>query len=218
LAPVNRPEPESERQALLRDLEQIRGLSCRVRLTSFHATMHCAAGRLDRGLDTGCSSALRAIDAMKMALAVLVVLLFANCAIAQPPQRQALTVQITAEPIATAGILVSLAFRNPNAIPMRLWMGFTPQDANPRGDWFRISADGHPVPYIGPLAKRRAPAAEEFQVLLPGAVRTATMNLMGLYDLPRGRPLTIRFEAYNPSIDDQPLSLLVSNEVHVTLP
>jgi peptidyl-Lys metalloendopeptidase len=97
-------------------------------------------------------------------------------------------------------------------------MGFTPPDGNPRGDWFRISEDGRPVPYIGPLAKRRAPAAEEFQVLSPGDVRTATMNLIGLYDLPRGRQLTIRFEAYNPSVDDQALSLLVSNEVHVTLP
>jgi hypothetical protein len=154
---------------------------------------------------------------MKIAVTFLVVLLFANGALAQP-QRQPLTVQIAAEPIEPAGIRVALTFRNPNAVPMRLWTGFTPQDGNPRGDWFRISADGRPVAYIGPLAKRRAPAAEEFQVLPPGNVRTATMNLVGLYDLPRRRPLTIRFEAYDPSIGDQPLSLLVSNEVRVTLP
>jgi len=101
---------------------------------------------------------------------------------------------------------------------MRLWTGFTPQDGNPRGDWFRIGADGHPVAYIGPLAKRRAPAAEEFQILPPGDIRTATMNLTGLYDLPRRRPVTIRFEAYDPSIEDQRLSLLVSNEVGVAMP
>jgi hypothetical protein len=180
--------------------------------------MHCATARLDYGLDRGRPGAARAIDAMKGALASLFVLLFANDAIAQPPPRQALTVQITAAPIEPAGIRISLSFRNPNARPMRLWMGFTPPDGNPGGDWFRISADGRPVLYIGPLAKRRAPAAEEFQVLSPGDVRTATMNLIGLYDLPRGRQLTIRFEAYNPSVDDQALSLLVSNETHVTLP
>lgn len=151
-------------------------------------------------------------------LVVLVVLLFATCAAAQPPARQALTVQIAAEPIEPAGIRVSLTFRNPNAVPMRLWTGFTPQDGNPRGDWFRIGADGHPVAYIGPLAKRRAPAAEEFQILPPGDIRTATMNLTGLYDLPRRRPVTIRFEAYDPSIEDQRLSLLVSNEVGVAMP
>jgi hypothetical protein len=116
---------------------------------------------------------------MKIALTFLVALLLANGAIAQP-LRQALTVQIAAEPIEPAGIRVSLAFRNPNDVPMRLWTGFTPQDGNPRGDWFRISADGRAVPYIGPLAKRRAPAAEEFQVLPPGNARTATMNLVGL--------------------------------------
>ena len=155
---------------------------------------------------------------MKMALTFLIVLLFANGAIAQPPPRQALTVQIAAVPIEPAGLRVSLTFRNPNAIPMRLWAGFTPQDGNPRGDWFRISADGRPVAYIGPLAKRRAPSAEEFQVLRPGEVRTAFMNLVGLYDLPRRRPLTIRFEAYDPSVTDQAGSRLVSNEVRVTLP
>jgi peptidyl-Lys metalloendopeptidase len=151
-------------------------------------------------------------------LSVLVVLLFATCAAAQPSPRQALAVQIAAEPIEPAGIRVSLTFRNPNAIPMRLWTGFTPQDGNPSGNWFRISSDGRPVAYIGPLAKRRAPTAEEFQVLPPGDTLTAVMNLIGLYDLPRRRPVTIRFEAYDPSIEDQPLSLLVSNEVRVTLP
>jgi hypothetical protein len=155
---------------------------------------------------------------MKMALASLVVLLLAGSAIAQPPAQQALAVQIAAAPLAPAGLRVSLSFRNPNAVPMRLWMGFTPPDGNPRGDWFRMSADGHPVAYIGPLAKRRAPAAEEFQVLSPGEVRTATMNLVGLYDLPHGRRLTVRFEAYNPSVEDQALSLLISSEVQVTLP
>jgi peptidyl-Lys metalloendopeptidase len=152
------------------------------------------------------------------ALALLAALFFASCALAQPPRLQALAVHIAAEPADSAGLRVSLSFRNPNAVPMRLWMGFSPPDGNPRSDWFRISADGRQVPYIGPLAKRRAPGAEEFQVLSPGEVRTATMTLIGFYDLPRRRLLTIRFEAYDPSIGDQPLSLLVSNEVRITLP
>jgi hypothetical protein len=158
------------------------------------------------------------VDASKRTLIFLVALLFANCVLAQPPARRPLTVEIAAEPIEPAGVRVALTFRNPNAVPMRLWMGFTPQDGNPRGDWFRISAEGHPVSYIGPLAKRRAPDAGEFQVLPSGDVRTTTMTLIGLYDLPRRKPLTIRFEAYEPAIADQPLSLLVSNEVRLTLP
>ena len=159
------------------------------------------------------------IGAMKMALAFLVALLFANNgAIAQPSPLQGLTVQIAVEPIERSGLRVALSFRNPNAVAMRLWTGFIPQDGIPRGDWFRMSADGRPVPYIGPLAKRRAPDSGEFQVLSPREVRAATMTLTGLYELPRGTPLTIRFEAYNPSVEDQSLSLLVSNEVRVTLP
>jgi peptidyl-Lys metalloendopeptidase len=161
---------------------------------------------------------LRAGYSMKRALAILAILLSASTVLAQRPPQQALTVEIAAEPLDRAGIRVALSFRNPNAVPMRLWMGFTPRDGNPRGDWFRISADGQPVPYIGPLAKRRAPDAGEFQLLPPGEKRVATMNLVGLYDLPRRRQLTVRFEAYDPSIGDQPLSLLVSNEARITLP
>jgi hypothetical protein len=155
---------------------------------------------------------------MKSTLTFVVVLLFAACANAQPQARQALAVQIAAEPLEPAGLRVSLTFRNPNAVDMRLWAGFTPQDGNPRGHWFRITADGKPVSYVGPLPNRRFPDAGVFQVLKPGDVRTATMNLVGLYDLPRRKSVTIRFEAYDPSIADQALSLLVSNEVHVTLP
>jgi peptidyl-Lys metalloendopeptidase len=160
------------------------------------------------------------INATKVALAFLVALLLADGADAQaPPQPRPLGVQITAEARAPAGLRVSLTFRNPNTVAMRLWKGFTPPDGKPTGAWFQIrTADGRPVPYIGPLAKRRAPDATEFHVLSPGDVRTATMNLIDQYELPRGKPLTIRFEAYDPAIDDQPLSLLVSNEVQATLP
>jgi peptidyl-Lys metalloendopeptidase len=139
-------------------------------------------------------------NAMKTALTFLVFLLLANGAIAQPPARQPLAVQIAGTPIEPAGLRISLSFHNPNTVPMRLWIGFTPLDGYPRGDWFRMNADGRPVAYVGPLAKRRAPAAEEFHVLSPGEVRTATMSLIGLYDLPRGKRLAIRFEAYNPSV------------------
>jgi hypothetical protein len=154
---------------------------------------------------------------MKRALAFLSVVLLASSVLAQRPPQQALTVEIAAEPL-ERGIRVALSFRNPHAVPMRLWMGFTPQDGIPQGDWFRISADGRTVPYSGPLAKRRAPDAGEFQLLPPGEKLMATMNLVGLYDLPRRKQLTIRFEAYDPSIGDPPLSLLVSNEARVTLP
>ena len=155
---------------------------------------------------------------MKSTLALLVVLLFAASASAQPAPRQALAVQIAAEPVEPAGIRVALTFRNPNAVDMRLWAGFTPQDGYPRGDWFRIAADGKPVSYVGPLPNRRFPDAGVFQVLKPGQVLTAAMNLAGLYNLPRRTPITLRFEAYDPSVTDQAVSLLVSNEVRVTLP
>jgi hypothetical protein len=138
---------------------------------------------------------------------------------ARPPQESALNVTLAVEASPSMGLRANITFHNASQGSMSLWNRFVPTDAILGGNWFRITTpDGKRLPYVGQLAKWPAPTPRDFVVLGPGDSRTVMMFIVHEYALPPATPVTIRFEAFNPSVGGQRLMPLVSNEVQVRTP
>lgn len=58
-------------------------------------------------------------------------------------------------------------------------------DADLQARLFRISVDGKPVAYAGPLIKRGLPSPADFAILAPGQTRKALVDLSAYYDMRR---------------------------------
>jgi peptidyl-Lys metalloendopeptidase len=56
-------------------------------------------------------------------------------------------------------------------------------DADLQGKLFRISVDGKPVAYAGPLIKRGLPSPADFAILAPGETRRTLVDLSNYYDM-----------------------------------
>ena len=56
-------------------------------------------------------------------------------------------------------------------------------DADLQGKLFRVSVDGKPVAYAGPLVKRGLPSPADFAVLGPGQTRRTLVDLSNYYDM-----------------------------------
>jgi|GEM_PF-1253642 len=63
-------------------------------------------------------------------------------------------------------------------------------------DLLRVTREGEPIPYIGLLALRLGPAAEDWVRLAAGESLSAVFDLATVYDLRRGGNYTVRFEAF----------------------
>jgi peptidyl-Lys metalloendopeptidase len=61
------------------------------------------------------------------------------------------------------------------------------------GEIFRVRRDGHPIPYVGPLAARGDPTPEAYVHLEAGASVSATVDLAEAYDLSNAGEYTIAF-------------------------
>ena len=56
-------------------------------------------------------------------------------------------------------------------------------DADLQAKLFRVSVDGRPVSYAGPLVKRGLPGPSDFAILAPGETRRAVVDLASFYDM-----------------------------------
>lgn len=138
---------------------------------------------------------------------------------AQPPQQSAIAVTLAVEPLPSMGLRATVTFRNTTQGIVSLADRFLPADGIIGGNWFRIAThDGQRLPYVGQLTKWPAPTPRDFVPLGPGDARTVIMLIVHEYKLPQGTPVTVRFEAFNPSLGEQSLMPLVSNEVQVRVP
>lgn len=138
---------------------------------------------------------------------------------ARPPQQSAIAVSLAVEPLPSMGLRATVTFRNATQETVSLWNRFLPADAILGGNWFRITTrDGQRLPYVGELAKWPAPTPRDFVPLGPGESRSVMMLIVHEYQLPPGAPVIVRFEAFNPSIGEQRLMPLASNEVQVRVP
>lgn len=67
-----------------------------------------------------------------------------------------------------------------------------------RAKLFQITTDGNEVPYIGALAKRKAPTADDFFVVAPGSQIEGFADITDLYAfLPGEHRYSIRYRAFH---------------------
>jgi len=59
---------------------------------------------------------------------------------------------------------------------------------------FEVTRDGQPVEYVGPIAKRRAPTAEDLIVLTPGMTVSAAIQLSTVYDMTQNGNYVVQYK------------------------
>jgi hypothetical protein len=120
--------------------------------------------------------------------------------------------------IVTAGRCVEavLEFRNVSDLPAHLLTlnaCLTPELEN---DVFTITSEsGAKIAYLGTLAKRRAPRAEDFTLVPPHEAVTARVRLDGKYGFLSGKKTySIVYSAYHPYPNKPEIWQLTSSSTH----
>jgi hypothetical protein len=92
------------------------------------------------------------------------------------------------------GEAVRVTFTLANHAPERLYVltWYTPLEGI-FGEIFRVTRDGQPIPYEGPLVMRGDPLPENYVLLDPGASVSADVNLATAYDFSQAGEYTIQF-------------------------
>lgn len=67
-------------------------------------------------------------------------------------------------------------------------------------DLFMVSCDGEPVPYIGPVALRLGPTAEDWLALKPGETVTGNVDLSKYYDMRKSGTYAVYYRSFQDSI------------------
>lgn len=112
-------------------------------------------------------------------------------------------------------VLAKMAFRNVSGQPARLLKEFATTGDQEFGNWFRITANGNPVPFKGIMVKRPPPGPDDFLTLPPGETARGEFVLNYCYDLPVGSTVLVQFVAFNPSTPGQELLKLESNVAQI---
>lgn len=81
----------------------------------------------------------------------------------------------------TDDLTMTVTFTNEGRASAKLLRWITPSDEL-SGPLFQITRDGAPVTYLGPIAKRAAPTADDYITLSPGESVSYEVELTGLYD------------------------------------
>lgn len=63
-------------------------------------------------------------------------------------------------------------------------------------DLLRVTREGEPIPYVGLLALRLGPAAEDWVRLGPGESVTGVVDVAAAYDMRRGGTYTVHYEGF----------------------
>jgi peptidyl-Lys metalloendopeptidase len=140
--------------------------------------------------------------------AALVLGTFAACAsdeAAGPPPPSARDAELKAAVALDRDVFVgderpmaTVTITNAGARPAQL-LSYYVSDDELAAPLLAVWLDGAPVAYTGPLVKRRAPEADDFVTLAPGAAITRRIDLGLSYDLSRSGDYTIRVQV--PSAD-----------------
>lgn len=81
---------------------------------------------------------------------------------------------------ATIGVHVDVTLTNHGATPVSVLTWNTPFEGI-RNDIFRVTRDGQPVRYVGPMVKRAKPQPADYLTLAAGASKTVRINLAEAY-------------------------------------
>jgi peptidyl-Lys metalloendopeptidase len=91
-------------------------------------------------------------------------------------------------------VVVKVTFTNTSGSPQYVLKSRTPFDEI-EAPLFEITRDGKPVRYLGIIAKRGAPTAEDYFLLKPGASYSARVELSALYDMGTTGDYAIRYHS-----------------------
>jgi hypothetical protein len=83
---------------------------------------------------------------------------------------------------------------------------------------FEVTHRGARIPYGGKLVKRTPPTGEDYRVLTPGEVVSATVNVGSAYDLSAPGAYHIRYASVNFPPDAQKRIDIASNAVEIAKP
>jgi peptidyl-Lys metalloendopeptidase len=100
------------------------------------------------------------------------------------PTAPALTCELKAQSRVQAGSPVSVELRLTNRAAQPLYvLGWrTPFEGLFGNDW-QVTLDGAEIPYVGPMAKRGDPEADDYVTIAPGAVADAEVEVSLAYDM-----------------------------------
>jgi hypothetical protein len=153
-------------------------------------------------------------------LAPIVLILMQGSTLAgmDPNKQPNIAVRVRLENPTGSNVVVQVGFRNEGSAPFRLWKRLTLPEGKMDGERFNVTADGQPVEYLGRTVKRSPPGPDEFIILAPRQVVTSKIVLNEYYAIPPRSQIHVTYEAFNPSIEDQPLTQLQSNTAAITVP
>jgi hypothetical protein len=127
-------------------------------------------------------------------------------------EKETWAVSLTVNPTAQ-GVLATVTFANNGAVPAALYKWNACFGNQIHNDVFEIEHESEMVSYIGRLAKRGEPKAEDFVTVLPGEKVSYTVNLGTAYGFPGGKhQYKIRYSALNPYLGRPGFDSLKSNE------
>lgn len=140
------------------------------------------------------------------------------CAV--PAQAAPVAVELRAEraELTTSDdVYVRFTVRNVDSRPQTILLWNTPFGADIDSDLFVVTRDGAPVAYLGALAKRGAPAAEDFARLLPGRSLSGRVELTSLYDMSQPGTYEISYRGAVRDLvpSERGLAMMPSNTVRI---
>src|SRR5262249_46603056 len=92
-----------------------------------------------------------------------------------------------------------------------------PLSGEVENDLFTVTRDGEGVAYLGYVAKRGAPSAEDFVRLGPGESRSARVELSALYDMSQPGTYAVQYRAAGPAMAPRIGKGTASTLLYVTL-
>jgi peptidyl-Lys metalloendopeptidase len=114
-------------------------------------------------------------------------------------------------------VYVRFTVRNVDSRTRDILLWNTPFGAEVDSNLFVVTRDGAPVAYLGALAKRGAPAAEDFARVPPGRSITARVELTSLYDMsqPGSYEISYRGAVRDLLPSEKGLAMMPSNTLRI---
>jgi peptidyl-Lys metalloendopeptidase len=96
-------------------------------------------------------------------------------------------------------VILQASITNPHDEAIQVLKWYLPADGL-EAPLLNVTRDGEPVPYVGPVFKRRAPTEEDYLVLQPGETVSGSLDLAAYYDLSASGNYTVTFDAHSEEL------------------
>ena len=134
---------------------------------------------------------------------VLVLLFAITTAGAQPKAEAVVTIAADQSLYAAQqDVIIHVTFSNPTGHSIRVLKWYTPVDGV-EGPLFKVSLDGAPVAYTGPIYKRPAATGQDYITLKSGESITSDVSLGAYYDLAASGAYTVIYDVASWNLTDE---------------